>query len=193
MHSDWNWDIVRRVKAHDNVGIGGIFEALLWAVAQLLEDANMCSAWVQTHIWWRSIPEVERDSIRAICGHWSITSIRKKKKKSSRGLLRTFICHFILWLERRFPLFELLLQNLLLCRYSNHFEMLSWKKHRWSRLCFPVISGEVTGFPGVEEKWNTALSKHIILSILMSSNEHEWCVPIPVPPIVQIFEVTFFY
>lgn len=32
------------VKAHDNVSVGGILESPLWAVSQLMGDANMCRA-----------------------------------------------------------------------------------------------------------------------------------------------------
>lgn len=81
MHSEGNWGIGRTVKAHDNAGVIGILESLLWAAAQLMEDAD-ASCWVQTRfIFMMAVDpgEVQQDPLHTTFEHGSIGAKREKK------------------------------------------------------------------------------------------------------------------
>lgn len=135
MCSEWNWDIRRTVKAQDNASVIGILEPLLWAAAQLMEDANV-SCWVQTRfIFMMAVDpgDVQRDRLRTTYGHGSIGAQRKKETYWGIGFV-TLYCDMaggFLWIVAK--------RNLLPRRYSNHYELLSWKKPRWGWLSLPVI------------------------------------------------------
>lgn len=131
MHSEWNWDIGGTAKAHDNVRVLGILETPLRAAAQLMEDAN-ASCWVQTRFVFMMAVDpggVQRDPLRTAFGHGSIAA--KRKKKANRGIVFVALCCSFVWTAAK--------RNLLPRLYSNHYELLSWKKHRWGWLSLPVI------------------------------------------------------